>query len=524
MLDRPSTSYDGLALPLAPLSSDKTPPDSPTAADVPISTKAYGICKKRKSESRESTHPKKRTIVTPSLTPTQNQENPQENDQSEMHLENVQKKKCKASYYFYTFVMEGKPILPAKNIDNNIPKFIVVDHNDHTHIAFYSSTNNASGRGKRVWNFIKPVDEDRQIQRTPTLRISDEEFKDWVLVLVKDGIKYISYFGEEDATFKHVANTQYSFINESSEIGPCKYRTGRPEKTIIRKKSKNELDYEYVWDIAAEKNVRTPDELYEAMSEWELKQYYGHFGTSLNQKTKIIMRNLNLVRHREELDESIVERFIRTEPKKIVHSELEIWLDNFFSLNKLNMINFLAWFIIIADRRFMKINTLVIRGPPNSGKSVVLNTLLEGENFARFVRGGKQMMLENLLDKNYGLYEEPDVPSRLSNTFKLLFEGTPIAINVKRNDSRTLQRTPMFISTNHPLEDSVCPTDKIAFRTRFKEFVFNSPIEHENYAFENPLEAPPRRITHDLWVHIFKKNRIQLEEEVERILKIKKKK
>ncbi|KAL7633462.1 UNVERIFIED_CONTAM: hypothetical protein RMT77_015995 [Armadillidium vulgare] len=180
--------------------------------------------------------------------------------------------------------MEGKPTFPTQNISVNIPVFIVVDHTDHTHITYNATTNNASGRGNRVWNFIKPVDEEQEIPRTPTLRIRHVEFKGWISVLVKYGIEKISYFGKEDATFKNVANTLYSSTDGPSEVDPCLYREGRPKKIIIRKKWKNEIDYEYIWDIANEKKVRTPYELFGGMSKFKLKEYYNHFGTS--QKTK----------------------------------------------------------------------------------------------------------------------------------------------------------------------------------------------------------------------------------------------
>ncbi|KAL7633461.1 UNVERIFIED_CONTAM: hypothetical protein RMT77_015994 [Armadillidium vulgare] len=102
------------------------------------------------------------------------------------------------------------------------------------------------------------------------------------------------------------------------------------------------------------------------------------------------------------------------------------------------MIHFLAWFIIIADRRFPKINTFLILGESNTGKSLMLKTLLENENYGEVMRNGKNLMLENLLERNY---EEADVTSKLSNSFKLLFEGTPIAINAKHDSSTTLKRT-----------------------------------------------------------------------------------
>lgn len=487
--------------------------------DVPTDMNADGSSQKRKLKSEEYTLNKKKPNALLSLPSPQHQEDRQQkNEQAEMHLDLGKKKTCKTPYY-YTFVMEGKPTLPTPNISFNVPVFIVIDHTDHTHIAFNSLTNNAAARGNRVWNFIKKVDEEQEISRTPTLRIRHVEFKGWISALVKYGIEKISYFGKEDATFKHIANTLYSSTDGPSEISPCSYRKGRPEEMIIIEKSKNEIDYDYIWDIAEEKNVRTPHELFRAMNKWELKEYFGHFGTSQNRKTKIVMRNLNLIRNKEELDESIVERFIRTEPKGIVHADLEKWLETFFSLNKLNMINFLAWFIIIADRKFPKINTFLIRGPTNTGKSVVINTLLKGENFAKIMRDGKGLILENLLDRNYVLYEEPDVTSKLSNYFKLLFEGTPIEINAKHDSSITLKRTPMFVTSNHPLDASVCQVDKIAFQTRIKEFVFEIPIDHPTYKFENPMEAAPQKITHNLWVHIFKKNRTQIEEEVEKIMK-----
>ncbi|RXG54619.1 Non-structural protein NS1 [Armadillidium vulgare] len=198
------------------------------------------------------------------------------------------------------------------------------------------------------------------------------------------------------------------------------------------------------------------------------------------------------------------------------------WIKQFFNSNEIDIIEFLAWFIIIADKRCHKINTLVVYGNTNTGKSLVIRTLLEDENYGYVVRNNGKLMFDNLVLKNFALLEEPIIKENVINELKLFFEGAKFEANIKNNPSKTLGRIPTFVTTNHKLESSLGDVDGNALKTRIKEFTFKNPIKHATVDFPNSIEPLPddiEQISKKHWAGIFKKNRKNIEEKVKDIMR-----
>lgn len=125
------------------------------------------------------------------------------------------------------------------------------------------------------------------------------------------------------------------------------------------------------------------------------------------------------------------------------------WIQCLFKENRIDIVNFLTWFTLIADKKIYKINTLVLQGPTGTGKSLTLNALIGQLNTGIVTRTGdaNQFHLQNLLGKSYGLFEEPRISQITIDDFKLLFEGACFEINVEHQEPEMLTRITIFVST-----------------------------------------------------------------------------
>ncbi|XP_068250641.1 uncharacterized protein [Palaemon carinicauda] len=150
---------------------------------------------------------------------------------------------------------------------------------------------------------------------------------------------------------------------------------------------------------------------------------------------------------------------LRKIQKRPPNEENMAWIENMFKRNKIDIEEFLAWVILIADRKLNKINTLVLQGPTGTGKSLTLNAILSKFNTGIVTRNGdaNQFHLQNLLGKTFALFEEPRISQITVDDYKLLFEGADFEINVKHQEPEILTRIPVFVSTNKELDYWVPP-------------------------------------------------------------------
>lgn len=64
-----------------------------------------------------------------------------------------------------------------------------------------------------------------------------------------------------------------------------------------------------------------------------------------------------------------------------------------------------------------------------------------------------------MLNKTYGLFEEPRISSATVNGYKLFFEGASLKVSVKHSDPEKLETIPIFISTDKHADYWVPPSD-----------------------------------------------------------------
>jgi ABC-type transport system involved in cytochrome bd biosynthesis fused ATPase/permease subunit len=101
------------------------------------------------------------------------------------------------------------------------------------------------------------------------------------------------------------------------------------------------------------------------------------------------------------------------------------WLENLLEANQIIISGFFAKFLLIHSMNITKINTLVLHGTTNPGKSLLLSLLLEDMKQTRISRekDRSNFHLDQLPNATSVIFEEPIIDQTTIGTWKLLLEG-----------------------------------------------------------------------------------------------------
>ena len=171
------------------------------------------------------------------------------------------------------------------------------------------------------------------------------------------------------------------------------------------------------------------------------------------------------------------------------------WITYVFTMNGIDMIEFFGKFLLIQDMALPKLNSFVLRGQLNTGKSMLLNLLLECVEPALIMRMGdaSQFYLQNLVTAPAVLFEEPTISNMSINTFKLLMGGEKCATDVKNQNTHTIYRLPNYYTTNIALGADCAPIHQQALKIRMFEFIMNVVIENDKVS--GSIKRAPVQIT-----------------------------
>nr|WOX03037.1 nonstructural protein 1 [Psittaciform chaphamaparvovirus 4] len=118
-----------------------------------------------------------------------------------------------------------------------------------------------------------------------------------------------------------------------------------------------------------------------------------------------------------------------------------------------------------------KRNTILIQGPSNTGKSAFISGLKASIPWGEIVNTNSGFAFEGLLENVIGIWEEPLCGPELAEKAKQVLEGMTTSIPVKYKKPQMLPRTPIFITTNHPLW-RFCTNEEPMFRNRMWIYEF----------------------------------------------------
>nr|QKE54974.1 MAG: nonstructural protein [Parvoviridae sp.] len=126
-----------------------------------------------------------------------------------------------------------------------------------------------------------------------------------------------------------------------------------------------------------------------------------------------------------------------------------------------------------------KRNTFVLYGPSNTGKSAFIKGLKEILPWGE-VCNSNTFAFEGMLHGTWAAWEEPLLSPELCEKAKQIMEGMTCMIPVKFKKPATLERTPLFITTNHPIW-RFCSSEEEALRNRIFLFEWTQPVKDTNY-------------------------------------------
>lgn len=126
----------------------------------------------------------------------------------------------------------------------------------------------------------------------------------------------------------------------------------------------------------------------------------------------------------------------------------------------------------ILEKKTPKVNTFCLHGPPNSGKSFILRSIVPHYSYFGEVRGGGSnytFLWQDCIDTGVIFIEEPMITPEIAEQFKLVLEGAPTHVHVKMRGDAVLQPTPVLITTNSLLW-RWCNSEMAAFQARMRSY------------------------------------------------------
>jgi hypothetical protein len=183
----------------------------------------------------------------------------------------------------------------------------------------------------------------------------------------------------------------------------------------------------------------------------------------------------------EVVETEITERLLVPEDETLDGFNSNIrWLRYLFRVNNIDMIEFLAWNGCTKTMRYMKINSIVLEGYTNAGKSLIVEKLIgvcRPEEIPR-ERDNSGFHLDQLPAASCALFEEPLITPPNVGTWKLLLEGKVVKTDIKHKDKEGIKRIPIWITTATPITNRVDANQSIQIEQRIQLYLFTKCIRH----------------------------------------------
>lgn len=111
-----------------------------------------------------------------------------------------------------------------------------------------------------------------------------------------------------------------------------------------------------------------------------------------------------------------------------------------------------------ADKELSKKNTIVVQGPPNCGKSLIINSIVTGMHNVcranRFDNTGSQFSLQEGATARVWFMDEVHLQDKFWSTLLILWAGQPVDTDVKNRGHVDIPRVPVIMAFNdHPINN-----------------------------------------------------------------------
>lgn len=130
------------------------------------------------------------------------------------------------------------------------------------------------------------------------------------------------------------------------------------------------------------------------------------------------------------------------------------WFHKIMEHNSISPREFVERVQSIVDKEYPKINTLLLLGPPNAGKTLIANSIVRSCIYyisPQSFEGTKGFEFEAFLNARIALVNEPRITDKTIETMKNIFEGQPVNIDIKYKPSQEGSRCPCICTSNQNL-------------------------------------------------------------------------
>jgi hypothetical protein len=179
-----------------------------------------------------------------------------------------------------------------------------------------------------------------------------------------------------------------------------------------------------------------------------------------------------------------------------VHLQNMFWLEDIFIANNISIPHFLCNFLYIQSMYYQKINTLVLKGPTNTGKSMLLQLLLQPMQPTTISRDKDRSSfhLDQLPNSTSIIFEEPIIENISVGSWKLPMEGNTLQTDMKHSDKEDITRLPVFITTNNDLWMWTEESEREPLQQRYIQFDLTKKIR-SIVSSTYDIDYPPARLT-----------------------------
>lgn len=127
------------------------------------------------------------------------------------------------------------------------------------------------------------------------------------------------------------------------------------------------------------------------------------------------------------------------------------WLCQILEFNEMDFTEFFQACLLTMDMKIPKKGCLLLRGPPNAGKTMILESLARCALFyvnKSHFDNKSNFVYADLVGNRCALFNEPSITDETVNTMKNILEGCSTTVDMKYKSGASLEGMPILIATN----------------------------------------------------------------------------
>jgi hypothetical protein len=363
----------------------------------------------------------------------------------------------------YTFILHKSTfdILPPTTTTKS-PTFATFDHGDHIHIIYaVKHCNNAARQLNTILNFIKTKFEGTTEAHT-TLQLIRFPNR-FLSYLIRKGLSTFNKYGTRSiAIIKPLMEALLRFDttdNIPRSSLPCDQYIEEKKKISKQTVNNRTFSIDYISNLITENGINSYESFQRILptqTKIQLLKQLGYVGQNII-KTLIKIHNIETL---QSIKTTHFYQIIHNISLHEVNPKNVSWLTKLFRSNNINIPHFFSHFLAIHSMNITKINSFILQGPTNTGKSLLLNILLTDAKPTRIARerDKSNFHLDQLPNSTSVIFEEPIIDQTTIGTWKLLLEGAPLPTDMKHSDKELINRLPIFITTNQQMPPGMYQT------------------------------------------------------------------